>query len=38
VSRALVRTFGGDLRFVPVDTGCRFDVVLPLEPVDGVTA
>jgi two-component system, LuxR family, sensor kinase FixL len=36
VSRALVRTFGGDLRFVPVDSGCRFDVVLPLEPVDGV--
>lgn len=33
ISRALARTFGGDLRFVPVDAGCRFDVVLPLEPV-----
>jgi two-component system, LuxR family, sensor kinase FixL len=33
ISRALVRTFGGDLRFVPVERGCRFDVVLPCEPV-----
>ncbi len=32
VSRALVRTFGGDLRFVPAARGCRFDVILPLEP------
>ena len=29
--------FGGDLRFVPADTGCQFDVVLPLEPVGGST-
>ncbi|MGE0449480.1 MAG: ATP-binding protein [Vicinamibacterales bacterium] len=32
ISRTLVRTFGGDLRFVPVESGCRFDVVLPCEP------
>lgn len=32
ISRALVRTFGGDLRFVPVESGCRFDVILPCEP------
>lgn len=28
VSRALMRNFGGDLRFVPTHDGCRFDVVL----------
>jgi len=38
VSRALVRTFGGDLRYVPTDTGCQFDVILPLEPVEPYTA
>ncbi len=32
ISRAIVRTFGGDLRFVPTDAGCRFDVILPCEP------
>lgn len=32
ISRAIVRTFGGDLRFVPTETGCRFDVTLPCEP------
>jgi len=32
VSRAIVRTFGGDLRFVPTEFGCRFDVTLPCEP------
>lgn len=29
ISRTLVRTFGGDLRYVPSESGCRFDVVLP---------
>jgi signal transduction histidine kinase len=29
VSRALVRTYGGDLCHVPTPTGCRFDVTLP---------
>lgn len=32
ISRAIVRTFGGDLRFVPTESGCRFDVTLPCEP------
>ena len=32
ISRTLVRTFGGDLRFVPTETGSRFDVILPCEP------
>lgn len=31
VSRALVRTYGGDLCHVPTPSGCRFDVVLPYE-------
>jgi two-component system, LuxR family, sensor kinase FixL len=38
ISRALVRTFGGDLRFVPVERGCRFDVILPCEPVPQAVA
>lgn len=29
ISRAVVRMYGGDLQFVPVAQGCRFDVVLP---------
>jgi C4-dicarboxylate-specific signal transduction histidine kinase len=28
VSRAMMRGFDGDLRYVPVPQGCRFDVVL----------
>jgi two-component system, LuxR family, sensor kinase FixL len=28
VSRALARSFGGDLVFVPTSAGCRFDVIL----------
>jgi PAS domain S-box-containing protein len=28
VSRALARSFGGDLVFVPTTAGCRFDVIL----------
>jgi PAS domain S-box-containing protein len=31
ISRALVRSFGGDLVYVPSESGCRFDVIL--EPV-----
>ena len=38
ISRALVRTCGGDLQFVPVDRGCRFDVVLPCEPAVSAVA
>ena len=38
VSRALVRTFGGDRRYVPTESGCQFDVILPLEPVEPYTA
>lgn len=38
ISRAVVRTFGGDLRFVPVDRGCQFDVVLPCEPMEAAVA
>ncbi|MBL9080174.1 MAG: PAS domain S-box protein [Planctomycetales bacterium] len=30
VSRALARSFGGDLVHVPTSQGCRFDVLLPL--------
>lgn len=29
VSRALARSFGGDLIHVPTDQGCRFDLLLP---------
>ncbi|MGE0407555.1 MAG: ATP-binding protein, partial [Candidatus Korobacteraceae bacterium] len=29
VSRTLVRSFGGELTFVPTIAGCRFDVTLP---------
>lgn len=32
ISRAIVRSYGGDLRHVPVEVGCRFDVELPCEP------
>jgi signal transduction histidine kinase len=28
VSRALIESFGGELRFEPVDTGCCFVIVL----------
>ncbi|MBL8237321.1 MAG: HAMP domain-containing histidine kinase, partial [Bryobacterales bacterium] len=28
VSRALARSFGGDLLYVPTGTGCRFDLIL----------
>ena len=37
ISRALVRTYGGDLCHVPRSSGCRFDVHLPLEPQGGAT-
>jgi signal transduction histidine kinase len=30
ISRTIMRSFGGDLKFVPVELGCRFDVFLPL--------
>ena len=33
ISRAIVRSYGGDLRHVPTAHGCRFDVELPCEPV-----
>lgn len=33
ISRTIVRTYGGDLRHVPVASGCRFDVTLPCEPL-----
>jgi signal transduction histidine kinase len=29
ISRSLVRSFGGELTFVPTDSGCRFDITLP---------
>lgn len=32
ISRTLVRTFGGDLRFVPTPSGCTFEVILPCNP------
>lgn len=38
ISRAVVRTFGGDLEYVPVDRGCRFDVILPREPAVSAVA
>ena len=38
ISRTLVRTFGGDLRHVQTDAGCRFDVILPCEPAEGSAA
>jgi PAS domain S-box-containing protein len=38
ISRTLVRTFGGDLRHVQTDAGCRFDVILPCEPAEGYAA
>ena len=38
ISRALVRSYGGDLRFVPREHGCRFDVVLPCEPLPSTPA
>lgn len=30
VSRVMMRALGGDLAYVPVERGCRFDVVLPV--------
>lgn len=38
ISRAIVRSYGGDLRYVPVERGCRFDVELPCEPATVVAA
>ncbi len=38
ISRTLARTFGGDLRHVPIARGCRFDVILPCEPDEGYAA
>lgn len=32
VSQAIVKSFGGDLRYEPVSRGCCFAVVLPLAP------
>ncbi len=29
VSRAIVRSFGGDLHYVPVEAGCCFEIVIP---------
>ncbi len=29
VSRAIVSSFGGDLHYVPVETGCCFEIVIP---------
>ncbi len=29
VSRAIVRSFGGDLRYIHVETGCCFEIVIP---------
>lgn len=29
VSRAMMRGFGGDLVYVPIESGCRFDVMVP---------
>lgn len=37
-SRAVVRAFGGDLRFVTVERGCRFDIHLPCEPIETAAA
>lgn len=34
ISRALVRSFGGDLVYVPSEGGCRFDVILEPVPHD----
>ncbi|MEI9812433.1 MAG: PAS domain-containing sensor histidine kinase [Acidobacteriota bacterium] len=31
ISRTIMRSFGGELVFVPTDTGCRFDVKLSAE-------
>lgn len=33
ISRALTRSFGGELHYVPTQRGCRFDVILRLAPV-----
>ncbi len=38
VSRAILRSFGGDLRHEPVKTGCRFVADLPLAVARGVQA
>ena len=37
VSRALVRSYGGELRFHPVDEGCSFAVELPLVNVSEIS-
>jgi len=29
VSRAIVRNFGGELHYIPVETGCCFEIVIP---------
>jgi len=29
ISRTIMRNFGGELKFVPTESGCRFDVVFP---------
>ncbi|MGC3972348.1 MAG: ATP-binding protein [Pirellulales bacterium] len=35
VSRALARSFGGDLIYVPVRAGCRFELLLPISLPSG---
>ena len=35
VSRAMMRGFGGDLVYIPIDAGCRFDVIAPTCEVAG---
>ena len=37
-ARTLVRAFGGDLRHVPTEQGCRFDMWLPCEPLESAVA
>jgi hypothetical protein len=38
VSRTLMRSFGGDLVFVPTQQGCRFDVYLSARGADTADA
>lgn len=34
VSRAIIKSFGGELEYVPTEQGCRFEIVLPVAGVD----
>lgn len=36
-SRAIMRSIDGDVRHVPTETGCRFDVIVPTAPTPGAT-